>query len=100
MGQNPNRFAPSEHPIQSPLKQTKLGGEFTYPKVVPLVLTHSHLTICFPNHGPVCCCKEVDMLMKTSLTSYNHLQMIPNGPIFEASRYYKIQPKHGFQSGG
>ena len=32
---------PSEHPIQSPLESTKMGGEFTCPKMVPLVLTSS-----------------------------------------------------------
>ena len=44
MGQKPNR-TPSEHPIQSPLKLTKLGGEFTYPEMVPLVLTHGHVLV-------------------------------------------------------
>ena len=34
----------SEHPIQSPTQiGSKMGGEFTYPKMVTLVLTHCHL---------------------------------------------------------
>ena len=44
MGQNPNRLAPSEHPNPT----TKIGpkmGEFTYPKMVPLVLTHRYIYI-------------------------------------------------------
>ena len=32
MGQNPNRN-PSEHPNPTTKKGTKMGGEFTYPKV-------------------------------------------------------------------
>ena len=43
MGQNPNR-TPSEHANPTTTRGTKMGGEFTYPKMVPLVLTHSQLT--------------------------------------------------------
>ena len=41
MGQHPNR-TPSEHPIQSLLKWTKMGGAPT-PKWYHCVFTHSHL---------------------------------------------------------
>ena len=40
MGQNPNRLPPSEHPNPTAKIGSKMGGEFTYPKMVPLVLTH------------------------------------------------------------
>ena len=41
MGQNPNRTPPlpREHPNPT------TNGEFTYPKMVPLVLTHSHMDV-------------------------------------------------------
>ena len=43
-GSKSKSFGPSEHPIQIPAKiGSKMGGEFTFPKMVPLVLTHSHL---------------------------------------------------------
>ena len=42
VGQNPNR-TPSEHP--NPHKNRFLGGEVTYPKMAPLVLTHSHVML-------------------------------------------------------
>ena len=42
MGQNPNR-GPSEHPNPTTKIGSKMGAEFTYPKMVPLVLTHSHI---------------------------------------------------------
>ena len=48
MGQQPNR-TPSEH--HNPTKVgSKMGGEFTYPKTAPLVLTHSQLT-CWSSVG-------------------------------------------------
>ena len=37
---NSGEFAPSEHPMSK--IGSNMGGEFTYPKMVPLVLTHSH----------------------------------------------------------
>ena len=45
VGQNPNRLAPSEHPNPTTKIGSKMGGEFTYPKMVPLVLTHSHMAV-------------------------------------------------------
>ena len=42
MGQKPNR-TPSEHPNPTTKIGSKMGGEFTYPRMVPLVLTHSHI---------------------------------------------------------
>ena len=42
MGQNPNR-TPREHPNPTTKTGTKMGGEFAYPKMVPLVLAHSHM---------------------------------------------------------
>ena len=42
MGQNP--VPPVNIPIPSNIG-SKMGGEFTYPKMVPLVLTHSHIKI-------------------------------------------------------
>ena len=33
MGQNPNRLAPSEHPNPTTKLGSKLGGEYTYPKM-------------------------------------------------------------------
>ena len=44
MGQNPNR-TPSEHPNPTTKIGCKMGGEFTYPKMVPLVLTHSQMFV-------------------------------------------------------
>ena len=45
IGQNPNR-TPSEHPNPTAKIGSKMGGEFTYPKLgSPLVLTHSHLVL-------------------------------------------------------
>ena len=41
MAQNPG-YPPVNIPIP-PKLGSKMGGEFTYPKMVPLVLTHSHL---------------------------------------------------------
>ena len=37
-----SRLPPSEHP-NPPKIGSKMGGEFTYPKMAPLVLTHSHM---------------------------------------------------------
>ena len=34
---------PSEHPNPTTKIGSKMGGEFPYPKMVPLVLTHSHV---------------------------------------------------------
>ena len=34
---------PSEHPNPTTKIGSKMGGEFTYPKMAPLVLTHSHI---------------------------------------------------------
>ena len=45
MGQNPNR-TPSEHFNPTTRIGSKMGGEFTYPKMVPLVLTHGQVTNC------------------------------------------------------
>ena len=45
MGQNPNLLAHSEHPNPSTKIPTKMGGAFTYPKMVPLVLTHSQMGV-------------------------------------------------------
>ena len=42
-GSKSNR-TPSEHPNPTIKIGSKMGGEFTYPKMVPLVLTHSHVT--------------------------------------------------------
>ena len=43
MDQKPN-CTPSEHPNPTTKIGSKIGGEFTYPKMVPLVLTHSQIT--------------------------------------------------------
>ena len=40
MGQSP--VPPENIPIPTKIG-SKMGGEFTYPKMVPLVLTHSHI---------------------------------------------------------
>ena len=37
------KIALSEHPNPTSKIGSKMGGEFTYPKMVPLVLTHSHM---------------------------------------------------------
>ena len=47
MGQKPNR-TPSEHPIPTKMG-SKMGGAPNYPKMVPLVLTHSHMHVLFGN---------------------------------------------------
>ena len=62
MGQNPNR-TPSEHPNPTTQIGSEMGGEFTYPTIhplkwvlewvvhrkpqnrIPLVLTHSHVSV-------------------------------------------------------
>ena len=75
MGQNSNR--PSKHqPIPTKIG-SKIGGEFTYPKMVPLVLTHGHM--CKPlgpeplresafKYSPAClllwCCCLLDSFAK------------------------------------
>ena len=41
-GQNPKFRTPSEHPDPTTKIGSNMGGEFTYPKMVPLVLTHDH----------------------------------------------------------
>ena len=51
MGQKPNRLAPSEHPNPATKMKPNMGGEFTYPKMVPLVLTHSQITAQRGTHG-------------------------------------------------
>ena len=40
-GQKPKFRSSSEHPIQTTKMGSKMGGEFTYPEMVSLVLTHS-----------------------------------------------------------
>ena len=42
MGQNPKKVPPLNVPIPTKIK-FKMGGEFTYPKMVSLVLTRSHI---------------------------------------------------------
>ena len=44
MGQNKNKKrTPSEHPNPTTKIDSKMGGEFTYPKMVPLALNHGHV---------------------------------------------------------
>ena len=43
VGQNLNRLAPSEHANPTTKIGSKMGDEFTYPKMVPVVSTHGHL---------------------------------------------------------
>ena len=70
IGQNPNRLAPSEHPIQSnhQNRKPKMSGEFTYPKMVPLVLTHSQMVNPNPNPKPDPAVNGQDISLKTGKT--------------------------------
>ena len=72
MGQNPNRLAPSERPHPTTKIGSKMGGEFTYPKMVPLVLAHSHMALC--NFSS----KKGRMIHPQSATALNPLDHAPH----------------------
>ena len=56
-GQKPNR-TPSEHPNPTTKIGSNMGGEFTYTKMVPLVLTHSRILHLLHTHKT----KELELL--------------------------------------
>ena len=45
MGQNPKFRTPSEPPNPTTKIGSHMGGEFTYHKMIPLVLTRSHVLV-------------------------------------------------------
>ena len=74
--QTPNRSAPSEHLIQSnhQNRKPKMGGEFTYPKMVLLVLTHRLLVVPFasPQRGAEVFCNQ----SPKSVEQFGHIVML------------------------